>query len=62
MDEPQKNQTAKDMMREKRRKYYEANKFSLCHKTVNVHCDNKIRKVRELYSDRVDSYISRYPF
>jgi len=62
VEELQKNQTAKDTMREKRRKYYEANKYSLCHKMVNVHCDSKTKKARDLYSDRVDSYISRYPF
>ena len=47
---------------ENRRQYYEANKYALCHHTLNVYCVNKIERIRTLCPDRADSYISRYPF
>jgi hypothetical protein len=58
------NQKAKDRLciKERRRKYYEENKYAICNKTLNIHCVNKIQKVRNLYIDKVNEYISRYPF
>jgi len=50
------------MEKEKRRKYYEDNKYDICNKTLNKYCVKKIEEVRNLYIDRVNDYIGRYPF
>lgn len=48
--------------KEKRRQYYETNKYALCHRTLNIYCVNKIEKIRILCPEKADDYISRYPF
>ena len=49
-------------LKQKRRKYYEDNRYSICHKTLNVYCIKKIKSVRSLCADRVGDYMMRYPF
>jgi len=48
--------------KQRKREYYEKNKYILCNKTINVYCIAKIEKVRSTYKDRVDEYINLYPF
>jgi len=51
-----------EKIREKRRKYYEDNKYRLCNYTLNCYCIRAIEKIRGSYRDAVDEYINRYPF
>jgi hypothetical protein len=55
-------QEQKTRIRQKRREYYDKNKYTLCNNTINVYCIAKIEKVRSLYMDRVGEYINRYSF
>jgi len=48
--------------KEKRRKYYEDNKYDICNNTLNKYCVKKIEEIRNLHTDRVNDYIERYPF
>jgi len=61
-DEMAENENAKLRIKERRRKYYENNKYAICNKTINVYCINKIKKVKGLYGDKVKEYTRRYPF
>lgn len=49
-------------LKEKRRKYYEANKITICTNTLNKYCVNKIQKIRDSCGDKIADYIKRYPF
>jgi len=63
-EEPTEKQriNAKMQVKEKRRKYYENNKYDICNKTINIYCIGKIEKIRNLHSEKVNEYMNRYPF
>jgi len=62
VEESIENHITKDKTNDKRRKYYEANKYVICYKTLNVYCYTKIEKIRNLCGDKVALYLRHYPF
>ena len=52
----------KEQRRQKRRKYYEENKYKICHNTLNRYCFKSMEQIQGFCPDRVDDYTNRYPF
>ena len=48
--------------KEKKKQYFQDNKYTLCSKTLNHYCFKKIEAVKKLYAARVSDYLDRYPF
>ena len=48
--------------REKRKEYYQRNKYRLCHHKLNVYSFNTIEKIGKICTTTVNKYIERYPF
>ena len=61
-ENPNEDAERKFAIKEKRRKYYENNRYAICDKTINSYCASKIKKVRGLCIGRVNEYMVRYPF
>ena len=52
----------RDKILEKKKKYYEANKYKICHNTLNHYCFKSIERIKNICPERINDYISRYPF
>jgi len=48
--------------RQRRRKYYEENKYKICHNTINRYCFKSMEKIQDLFPERVNEYTNRFPF
>jgi len=49
-------------IKEKRREYYEKNRYRICNHTLNSYCLKAMEKIRVSHPEAVDSYIQQYPF
>ena len=48
--------------KERRRKYYEKNRYYICNYVLNVHCPKAIDHVSKICPDAVSEFYIRYPF
>jgi len=51
-----------EQRKEKRRQYYEKNRYRLCDNSLNYYCPRAIGQIAKLCPDAVNEYYSRYPF
>jgi hypothetical protein len=65
MEEQEKSQSKREYNAkniEKRRKYYEDNRYRICNHTLNVYCIKAIEGIRTSCLDTVNDYMKCYPF
>ena len=48
--------------REKRRKYYDTNKYRICSNTLNRYCLESMERIQDLCHGEVNRYVLLYPF
>lgn len=53
---------SRQLIREKRRKYYEENRYRICNYTLNCNCMKAIEQIHSLCPDAICEYIELYPF
>ncbi len=53
---------AREAARERWRRYYEKNRYTLCRKKLDEQCYRSIQDIRARCPERVQEYLSRYPF
>lgn len=56
------NDSNNEKVKEKRRIYYNKNKYHICNKTLNYYCFKSMEKIRSLCLDTVNDYVNNYPF
>ena len=49
-------------IKEKRRKYYQENKYRICNRVLNCYCLKAIEQIRASCPGKVGSYMRQYPF
>ena len=48
--------------KEKKKQYFQDNKYTLCNKTLNHYCFKKMETAKKLHAKRVSDYLNRYPY